>query len=42
MAQAVYEMRVYSAAGALLYVVDDAAFSYTKRVNAPGFLQFTV
>ncbi len=42
MAQAVYEMRVYSAAGALQYVVDDAAFTYTKRVNAPGFLQFSV
>lgn len=42
MAQAKYELRIYNAAGALQYVVDDAAFTYTKRVNAPGFMQFYI
>lgn len=42
MAQAQYELRIYNAAGSLQYIVTDAAFSYTKRVNAPGFLQFIV
>lgn len=42
MAQAKYELRIYNAAGALQYIVNDATFTYTLRVNAPGFLQFSI